>query len=170
MSAMLERVAKWGLPFRAVAMVLFSVAVVFLLLGVRAAANSVPAVDPLQAASDKAARLAAEAEAQQPQTPPAPEPPPGKICVYNYTPGHKNWASSVTTALKGKGLDAEVADGYSLGKVGGSVVYFKDAYQNQAKKVAEDSGLSPEPKVEPLPSGVDLGVECKGDLALILSE
>ena len=167
---MLERLAKWGLPFRAVAMVLFSLAVVFLLLGVRAVANSGPVVDPLQAASDKAAQIAAEAAAQQPQNAPAPEPPPGKVCVYNYTPGHKNWASSVATALKDKGLDAEVADGYSLGKVDGSVVYFKDAYQNQAKKVADASGLSPEPKVAPLPSSVDLGVECKGDLALILSE
>ncbi|MGL6235843.1 MAG: LytR C-terminal domain-containing protein [Segniliparus sp.] len=168
---MLDRLAKWGLPLRAVAMVLFSVAVVFLLFGVRAVANNGPSVDPLQAAADKAAQAAVAASAaQQPQSAPSAEPPPGKVCVYNYSPGHKNWASSVATALKGKGLDAEVADGYALGKVDGSVVYYKDAYQNQAKKVAEASGLGPEPKAAPLPSSVDLGTECKGELALILSE
>ncbi|EFV14608.1 LytR C-terminal domain-containing protein [Segniliparus rugosus] len=166
---MLDRLAKWGLPLRAVAMVLFSLAVVFLLLGVRAVANSGPQVDPLQAAADKAARAAAAA-AQLPQDAPAPEPPPGKVCVYSYSPGHRNWASSVATVLKGKGVDAEVADGYSPGKVEGSVVYYKDAYQNQAQKVAEASGLSPAPKTEPLPGNVDLGNACKGELALILSE
>ena len=151
-------------------MVLFSLAVVFLLLGVRAAANSGPKADPLQAAADKAAQAAAAASAQLPQTTSAPEPPPGRVCVYSYSPGHRNWASSVATVLKGKGVDAEVADGYSPGKVEGSIVYYKDAYQNQAQKVADASGLSPAPKIAPLPSSVDLGNACKGELALILSE
>ncbi|ADG97302.1 hypothetical protein Srot_0823 [Segniliparus rotundus DSM 44985] len=151
-------------------MVLFSMSLVFFLLGVRSAANSGPHVDPLQAASDKAAQAAAEASAQQAPASARAEPPPGKVCVYSYSPTHKNWASSVTAALQGKGLDAEVADGYSPGKVDGSVVYYKDAYQNQAQKVAEASGLSPEPKIAPLPSSVDLGAACKGELALILSE
>jgi hypothetical protein len=151
-------------------MVLFSMSLVFFLLGVRSATNSGPHVDPLQAASDKAAQQAVAASTQQPPVPPRPEPLPGKVCVYSYSPAHKNWASSVTTALQGKGLDAEVADGYSPGKVDGPVVYYKDAYQDQAQKVAEASGLSPEPKVEPLPSSVDLGTACKGELALILTE
>jgi hypothetical protein len=161
---MIERLVKWSLPLRAVAMVLFSLTVFFFLLGMHAALDGGPKADPLQAA-DAAAAQASPAPVQSQIAAPAPEPALAKVCVFNFTK-RKGWAGQVGDVLRGKGFTTDVPQKYEEFSLDGSVVYFDPGYENQAKNVADASGVSPVPKTQPRPANVSL---CPGGLALILS-